>query len=157
MSGHDTKESPMLTIDAHTEVDQTPPATPRRKPSRRIATIAAATLVVTGLAGVAVIRNADSSPVPRSQDDAVRELVEDGFVPAATLSDGTHLAGPRVAPRSHDHYVSELVDGGFVPAATLSDGTHVTGARVATRSHDDYVGELVDRGFVPAATLSDET
>jgi ferric-dicitrate binding protein FerR (iron transport regulator) len=118
----------MLTIDAHTEVDQTPPATPRRKPSRRIARIAAATLVVAGVAGVAVVRNADSSPVPRSQDDAVRELVEEGFVPAATLSDGTHVTGSRVATRSHDHYVGELVDRGLVPAATLSDGTPITGS-----------------------------
>jgi hypothetical protein len=128
MSGHETEESPMLTIDAHTEVDQTPPATPRRKPSRTIARIAAATLVVAGVAGVAVVRNADSSPVTRSQDDAVRELVEEGFVPAATLSDGTHVTGSRVATRSHDHYVGEHVERGLVPAATLSDGTRITGS-----------------------------
>jgi ferric-dicitrate binding protein FerR (iron transport regulator) len=91
----------MLTIDDRTEIEDTSsptshPAslpTPRRRRNRRIATIAAATLVVAGVAGVAAIRSGDSSPVPRSQDDTVRELVERGLVPAATLSDGTQITG----------------------------------------------------------------
>jgi ferric-dicitrate binding protein FerR (iron transport regulator) len=91
----------MLTINDRTEIDHTtsltsPPAshpTPRRRRTRRIATIAAATLVVAGVAGVATIRSADSSPVPQSQDDTVRELVERGLVPAASLSDGTQITG----------------------------------------------------------------
>jgi hypothetical protein len=134
-SGHDTEEKPMLTIDDRTEVDDTssptsPPAslpTPRRRRTRRIATIAAATLVVAGVAGVAAIRSADSSPVERSQDDNVRDLVERGLVPAASLSDGTEISGSR-DDAVRDDAVRDLVERGLVPAATLSDGTQIAGS-----------------------------
>jgi hypothetical protein len=35
---------------------------------------------------------------PRSTDDAVRDLVERGLVPAATLDDGSQITGPGLRP-----------------------------------------------------------
>ena len=59
----------------------------------------------------------------------MRELVARGFVPAATLDNGSHITSGTSdpAPRSQDEVVRELVARGLVPAATLEDGSEVTG------------------------------
>jgi hypothetical protein len=55
----------------------------------------------------------------------VRELVERGFIPAATLEDGSQVTSGQA--RSQDDVVRDLVARGLVPAATLDDGSEVSG------------------------------
>jgi len=70
----------------------------------------------------------------RSRDDVVRDLVERGLVPAATLDDGTHITGPGLQPtRTRDDVVRDLVERGLVPSASLDDGTQITRSRIAGR------------------------
>ncbi|MEY2582096.1 MAG: hypothetical protein QOE09_1945 [Ilumatobacteraceae bacterium] len=79
---------------------------------------------------------AEPNPVqaPRSRDDVVRDLVERGLVPAATLDDGTQITRPGVQPTpTRDDVVRDLVERGLVPAATLDNGTQITRPRIAGR------------------------
>jgi hypothetical protein len=130
---------------------------PSRRPTRRRAVIiGAATLAVAGATVFAVVigpgasesrdaprttvdptaQDAVDEPaiaepnqvqVPRSRDDVVRDLVERGLVPAATLDDGTQITRPGLQPiRTRDDVVRDLVERGLVPAATLDDGTQIT-------------------------------
>jgi hypothetical protein len=129
-------------------------AAPRRPNRRRAVVIGAATLAVAGATVFAVVFGSGASDsrdvprttvgptaqaeqaivqptqvqVPRSRDDVVRDLVARGLVPAATLDDGTQIAGPGLQPtRTHDDIVRDLVARGLVPGATLDDGTVITG------------------------------
>ena len=63
----------------------------------------------------------------RSRDDVVRDLVERGLVPAATLDDGTQITRAGLRPtRTRDEVIRDLVERGLVPAASLDDGTQIT-------------------------------
>jgi hypothetical protein len=90
--------------------------------------IVAAAAVVLVLSKGATPPTLTPEPTRRSRDDIVRALVDHRLVPAATLDDGTRIAGGGrdPAPRSRDEIVRDLVEGGLVPAATLDDGTRIT-------------------------------
>ena len=165
-----TDEGVQLDSAAHTTAatEHSAEDTPTRvRPSKRnIAAIGAAIVVAAGLAVVAVqisgSTRSDGTPVPASRsDDIVRDLVEHGVVPAATLGDGSHITGTPLdaTSQSHDEFVRDLVARGLVPAATLEDGSQITSgdARPRSQSHDEFVRDLVARGLVPAATLDDGT
>ena len=153
----------MLKIDDTTQVE-TPQQAPDRTPIPRKLVVAMATVLIVTI-GVIVWRvdptlsDHEPEPAPRSQDDVVRQLVDDGKVAAARLSDGTLLVGSGLATMRKDAVLRQLVQDGHVPAATLSDGTELTGPRLQTPplSQDDIVRQLVAAGKVPAATLSDGT
>ena len=105
-----------------------------RRPVRWLHGIAGAMLVVTAVASVPVVASAGPArsdrtvtPASRSRDDVVRDLVNRGIVPAATLDDGTQISSRALAlaSRSRDDIVRDLVARGIVPAATLDDGTQI--------------------------------
>ena len=110
--------------------------TPRRPNRRQAWVLGAATLVAAGTAIVAAVglnrdetESRDAPPVtmdPTHQDAVVRNLVDRGVVPAASLSDGTQITANDRQARTRDDVVRDLVDRGLVPAASLSDGTQVT-------------------------------
>ncbi len=131
-------------------------AASRRPRRRRAVVIGAATLAVAGAMVVAVLiasgasdsRDAPRTTVsptvpdavneqpiaeptqvqaPSSRDEVVRDLVERGLIPAATLDDGTQIARLVLHPRrTLDDVLRDLVERGLIPAATLDDGTQIT-------------------------------
>jgi hypothetical protein len=95
----------MVITDETIQVDRTPSNTPPRRPIRRLLGIGTAIVVVAAVALVAVVERSgptrsDQTPetAPRTRDDIVRDLVERGLVPAATLDDGTQITSPALAP-----------------------------------------------------------
>jgi membrane-associated protease RseP (regulator of RpoE activity) len=161
---------------------------PQRPNGRRAKVIGAATLTVVGAAVLALAVGSatpdarvrpsatvepttgdagDAVPIAvdkriegsRSRDDTIRDLVERGLVPAATLDDGTRITTPGLQSiPSRDNTIRDLVERGLVPAATLDDGTQIaTPGLQPIPTRDDVVRDLVERGLVPAATLDDGT
>ena len=115
-----TDEGVQLDSAAHTTAatEHSAEDTPTRvRPSKRnIAAIGAAIVVAAGLAVGAVqisgSTRSDGTPVPASRsDDVVRDLVDRGVVPAATLGDGSHITGTPLdaTSQSHDEFVRDLV------------------------------------------------
>jgi hypothetical protein len=154
-AAHDTIEAEAPTEDH-----------PRRAPVRKVIATVAAVLAAGTLVGIALAQDRDSDPsdripelAPRSRDDVVRDHVERGFIPAATLDDGSRIVGDAVARPSGDDGIRVLVERGVVPAATLSDGTEIASPAVqqGAPTRDPFVRDLVERGLVPAASLSDGT
>ena len=95
----------MVITDEAIQVDRTPSNTPPRRPSRRLFGIGTAIVVVAAVALVALVGSSGPTrsdqtpePAPRTRDDIVRDLVDRGVVPAATLDDGTQITGPALAP-----------------------------------------------------------
>ena len=118
------------------EADAAQPPSPRRK--RTLGIAAGAAILVAGIvAAVAVAQGGGDSSQPEitaapaspSSDAFVRSLVESGAVPAASLDDGSQIAGKALDPttQSQDEVVRNLVAQGFVPAASLDDGSQITG------------------------------
>jgi hypothetical protein len=155
-------ETATRTADDTIRDDEPAHEVPRRSPFRKVVVTVAFAVTACIAVGVAVTqaRGPDvSEPAARSRDDVVRELVDSGIVPAASLDDGSRIVGRALALQLRDDAVRELVASGLVPAATLSDGTGIVGSALGRRSSgsDDVVRELVASGAVPAATLSDGT
>ncbi len=96
----------MAITDEIIQVDRTPSNTPHRRPIRRLLRIGTTAAVV--VATVALVAVGERSGPTRSdqtlgrasrtRDDVVRDLVDRGLVPAATLDDGTQITGPALAP-----------------------------------------------------------
>ena len=107
----------MVITDEAIQVDRTASNTsPPRRYLRRLGIGAA--IVVAPVALVAFVGSANPTtsdqqhePAPRTRDDIVRDLVERGVVPAATLDDGTQITGPgfEPTPRTRDEIVRDLV------------------------------------------------
>ncbi|HZB39583.1 MAG TPA: hypothetical protein VE487_01380 [Ilumatobacter sp.] len=135
---------------------------PGGKRTGRVVAIGAGIVVLSTGILLAGTRSGDSNapdqpaPASRPSDDVVRDLVERGVVPAATLGDGSPVTAKTQDPTSQipDAVVRDLVARGVVPAATLGDGSQVANLP-ATPSRDQAVRELVAQGLVPAATLDD--
>ena len=130
----------MVITEEAIQVDRTPANTPPRRRGRRLFGIGAAIVVVAAVALVAVVESSGPTrsdqtpePAPLTRDDIVRDLVDRGVVPAATLDDGTQITSPALAPapRTRDDIVRDLVERGVVPAATLDDGTQITSPALA--------------------------
>ena len=133
----------MVITDETIQVDRTssntPSNAPPRWPFRRLLGIGTA-IVVAAIALVVIVESSGPTssdqtpePAPRTRDDVVRDLVDRGLVPAATLDDGTQIISPALAPapRTRDDIVRDLVARGLVPAATLDDGTQIISPALA--------------------------
>jgi len=111
-----------------------------RGPHRGMLVSATAILLVAiASIGVVIVRSSTSTPAgqrsvvtSKSKDQAVRDLVARGLVPAARLDDGTQIANPALVPPSRDDIVRDLVARRLVPAATLDDGTHIVSPEVGS-------------------------
>ena len=152
-------------IEAEAEAEaapSAPSAAPHRNAKRYIVAGGAAILVAGIVGAIALVQDGGDSSQPDvtallanpSNDAAVRELVERGLVPAASLEDGSQVVGRQPAAPSQDEIVRDLVERGLVPAASLDDGSQVANQSTA-RTQDEVVRDLVARGLVPAATLED--
>jgi hypothetical protein len=162
----DTLQTDRAALDDAAAVAKTKTGDGQRPPggkrTGRVVAIGAGIVVVSAGILLAGARSGDSNPADqpapasRASDDVVRDLVEQGVVPAATLGDGSPVTAktPGQASQLPDEVVRDLVARGVVPAATLDDGSQVATAP-ATPSRDQAVRELVAQGFVPAATLDD--
>ena len=95
----------MVITDETIQVDRTPSTTQHRRPIRRLLGIGTAIVVVAAVALVAVVESSGPTrsdqtpePAPRTRDDIIRVLVNQGVIPAATLDDGTQNTSRSLEP-----------------------------------------------------------
>src|SRR5262245_21107960 len=108
------------TLNETIHAGQLSPEATRRAPSGKVLAGATAALIAATFGGFLVGRStggastADNTPAvtPHANEAVLRDLVERGIVPAATLEDGTQIVARQPTARTTDEVVADLVDQG---------------------------------------------